>query len=917
VGSSGAGHARLGMRAWLGRLLFVSALSAGALVLLFPQGRLALRVDATPAALGHPAAPEQTTEQLIVAGFSAGRAGVAEMLAVTQLEQRLREIEGVTATRSAASVQLPYVAGSDITLLSLARLLQAVSPAQAAVDRVLDDPLIAGHLAAEGGRALAIIVDIRGDAATRQAAAERIVEQVRAEAHGVLRWEVTGASVVSKRIGTLLLRQMSIVLPVAILMFSLMVLLVFRQALAVIGCLASIAAAVLWTLAAAVALDWPLNLVTIIIPALVLTLTVSCTLHVVSAHADSGSIKVGLENIRWAVVYSTATTVIGIGALGLSELPSVRQFAALGVIGTVCAALSSWTVLPLVMQMARRPPQLWPPVHDRLLRLARVLVALVVAHSQRVIRAALLLLVLGLAAATLVRPGARYVEDLPATEPVRLAYEEIGAAFGGTNPIFIEIVGSAPDAMIAPTVLRAVDELSDWLRRQPEIGEVRSAVDYLKRLNQDFVGQGARDHYRLPDSADLSRQLIYFAAPDDIYRYTNRSFSRMRIEARTQLSDTQELAQLLAMIERRLQQLPPGLAVELGGSAVELTRTVAGITDGQLRSLGISALGIFIVLTLLFASPRVGAMALLPNALPVVAYFALLGITGTPLSPTTALLACIVLGIAVDDTLHLLTRFNALARKTADEAQASRTAVAEVMRPITLTTIACCLGFLTLATSPFHSHVVFGLLAALTLALAWIMDLLITPAVSARSSIVTLWDHLRLDLGADPVKTIPMMADMSQRQARQFALNGTIRSVRTGQDLIRQGEAAGEMFVVIEGAFRVWMRSKSGQAHDVARAGRGATLGETGHFAHERAATVTAVEDARVLVLDAEVLERLRVRHPRVAALAYRNLNRIQAERTLQASAGQARDPGAGSSMEAGRGPPDAEAAADRLPGPR
>jgi uncharacterized protein len=885
VGSPDVAHARLGMHAWLWRLLLVTALSVAALALLFPDGRLALRIDATPAALGHPAAPEQTTEQLIVAGFSPERAGVAEMLAVAQFEQRLREIDDVTATRSAASVQLPYVAGADISLLSFAKLLQRAPPAQAAVDRVLDDSLIAGHLAAERGRALAIVVDVRGDAAARQAAASRVVDAVRAEPRDVLRWEVTGASVVSERIGTLLLRQMSIVLPVAILMFSLMVLLVFRQALAVIGCLASIAAAVLWTLAAAVALDWPLNLVTIIIPALVLTLTVSCTLHVVSAHADSGSIKVGLGNIRWAVVYSTATTVIGIGALGLSELPSVRQFAALGVIGTLCAALSSWTVLPLVMQMARRPPQLWPPIHDRLLRLARAIVALVVAHSQRVIGVALLLLVFGLAAASLVRPGARYVEDLPTSDPVRLAYEEIGAAFGGTNPIFIEIVGSAPDALIAPTVLRAIDELSDWLRAQPEIGEARSAVDYLKRLNQDFVGQGASDHYRLPESADLSRQLIYFAAPDDIYRYSNRSFSRMRIEARTQLSDTQELAKLLAKIELRLQQLPQGLAVELGGSAVELTRTVAGITDGQLRSLGISALGIFIVLTLLFASPRVGAMALLPNALPVVAYFALLGLTGTPLSPTTALLACIVLGIAVDDTLHLLTRFNALARETADEAQASRTAVAEVMRPITLTTIACCLGFLTLAMSPFHSHVVFGLLAALTLALAWIMDLLITPAVSARSSIVTLWDHLRLDLGTDPVKTIPMMTDMSQRQARQFALNGTIRSVSARQDLIRQGEAAGEMFVVIDGTFRVWTQSKSGQVHEVARVGRGATLGETGHFARERAATVTALEDARVLVLDALVLERLRIRHPRVAALAYRNLNRIQAERTLQAIA--------------------------------
>src|SRR3546814_6282279 len=104
-------------------------------------------------------------------------------------------------------------------------------------------------------------------------------------------------------------------------------------------------------------------------------------------------------------------------------------------------------------------------------------------------------------------------------------------------------------------------------------------------------------------------------------------------------------------------------------------------------------------------------------------------------------LACIVIGIAVDDTIQFLARFNADARAGADEAPAVASALSAVLRPVTLSTIALCSGFLVFAGSSLATQVQFGLLSAFTLFLAWMMNITLTPALGSKLRIVRSEEH--------------------------------------------------------------------------------------------------------------------------------------------------------------------------------
>ncbi len=199
----------------------------------------------------------------------------------------------------------------------------------------------------------------------------------------------------------------------------------------------------------------------------------------------------------------------------------------------------------------------------------------------------------------------------------------------------------------------------------------------------------------------------------------------------------------------------------------------------------------------------------------------------------------LALGIAVDDTIHFFARFNSEAKRAADERKGVQGALRALIRPVTFTTIGLVLGFGVLTFSELGSQVQFGLLSALTIAVAWLVDVTLSPALCSGVRIVTLWDVLRLDLGEAPHKEIPLFQDLSLRQTRIFALMADIRRMQAGERLVTEGEAGNDMFVIVDGTLRAWVE-RDGAEVELSTMPRGSVVGEVAYFASKRTANVDA-----------------------------------------------------------------------------
>jgi len=346
-------------------------------------------------------------------------------------------------------------------------------------------------------------------------------------------------------------------------------------------------------------------------------------------------------------------------------------------------------------------------------------------------------------------------------------------------------------------------------------------------------------------------------------------------------------AGLVERLRRELAALPQPLEARIGGDAVQMAESVAIVTGDQLQSIALALALIYACLALQFASWRVGLMATLPTLLQTAIYFGALGISGIPLNATTSLVECLVLGLAIDDTIHYLARFNHAARRKASEAQGAVIALGAVLRPVTLTKAILGLGFIVLLTGELRNQVLFGWLAATTLLVAWLVDLFVTPAFMSGVRVVTLWDSLRLNLGADVQKTIPLLAGLSRRQARVFALMANLQTLPAGTRLMSEGEScgdgrpgdpAGDVYVVVDGELQIWVE-RDGEKQLLNTLGRGAVVGEIGYFGQKRIANVDTLTSTRLLRFDDADQERICRQYPRIAARVFLNLNRLQAER--------------------------------------
>jgi len=197
---------------------------------------------------------------------------------------------------------------------------------------------------------------------------------------------------------------------------------------------------------------------------------------------------------------------------------------------------------------------------------------------------------------------------------------------------------------------------------------------------------------------------------------------------------------------------------------------------------------------------------------------------------------------------------------------------------MTYTSIGLCLGFLVLVLTNLRPFIHFGALSSLTLFVAWLLDVTLTPALCSRMRIVNLWDILTLDLGPDFQHTIPLFAGLRGSQARTVALMTSLRTYPKGHSLMRRGESGDDMYVVIDGELAVSIDREGGR-HHLAHLGRGDVVGEVALFSNRRSADVEVSSDARLMRLDRESLDRLRARFPRIGAVVFRNLAEILAGR--------------------------------------
>lgn len=697
--------------------------------------------------------------------------------------------------------------------------------------------------------------------------------------------------------------DLTLFVPLTLLLTMIVLFLSFRSLRGVLLPTLTVVVSLTWTLGVMVLAGSSLSLGNMALPPLVLVLGTVYSLHVVAEYYELARPgqevrAVVLETLRTTMtpLFITAlTTVLGFLSLGVNRIVSIRELGLYGSVGITIAFLLSVLLVPALLMLLPLPSRPTAQFSPRMSAALRTLALFSSRHRRGVITVALLIALFSLWRGSAIQVGSDFQSFFRETDPIRQATDAINRSLVGSMTFYVVIEGEEQDIVKKWDSLWRIKNLQLYIDSLPGVEKTISFVDYCELLDhgiqeipleppegefvEPLLPEVKTTFWANPDQLKGVMRLVFLNADSVASVVNHPNYTRTVILVRTSLSRSSDIASLVERIETFAQgHFPPELRVHPTGNLILLTRTTGDIVSGQIQSLALTAGVIFILMAAMFLSTRVGLIAMAPNVFPLCVFFGLMEMTGAELNFGTNIIASIALGVAVDDTIHIMTRLSASVRTTPDQEQALLETLSTVGKPALYASLILFLGFLTLCFSTFVPIREFGFLSATTILIALIGEIALLPALVATTPIITLWDLLYVKLGKDPHKTIGLFANLRPSQAKIVALMGELKTFPRGQAIIRRGEASSAMFVVISGRAEVRV-DQTGQSRTLWEVHRGDVIGVTSLMrSEERLTEVVAVEDVEVLAMDEQFRARV-WRYPRIAARVFFNLSTMLLDR--------------------------------------
>jgi predicted RND superfamily exporter protein len=362
----------------------------------------------------------------------------------------------------------------------------------------------------------------------------------------------------------------------------------------------------------------------------------------------------------------------------------------------------------------------------------RQVTALILFRRGAVIIAALAVTLLVGAGAFRLRVNTDYLRIFPETSDTVHSASKLHERLAGSASIQI-VVSGKPGAIAQPELLESVGSIEKYALTQPGVDAALSVASIVERFGEFFPSTGS--------GQDSKREWLqgafdnYLSQDETLFRLVSRDYSRAIIVLRTNLFGSNELRRLTQSLEEWAgQNLPAEATARATGTFILLNDASDAVAASQLSSMATALLAIYLMLTALFRSFATGLLALIPNLLPLVCYFGFLGWMDIPLDITTSLVASAALGLAVDNSVHMIRRYrqSSAERRTGhetDEGWVMWLSMLRTGKPIVLANGMLIVAHLLFMLSSFEPVKTAGLLWAVTIFSCLIADLIFLPVL--------------------------------------------------------------------------------------------------------------------------------------------------------------------------------------------
>ena len=529
--------------------------------------------------------------------------------------------------------------------------------------------------------------------------------------------------------------------PVFLLAIIALLALIFRNIWGVVLPITVVVLTILFIAGFTFGLGYKLNTITSMFPIFIIAIGIADSIHIfwVWKHKreeganNEESVIFSIEKNFMPALITSLTTFAGFISLGISKIVPMQAFGILLASGAVMAFLLSILLLPAFLSVIHPKIKVKKQNTDKLKERVAQYTHFVVRNDVRIIILSVLFIVVCTIGIKDISIDTDFAKQFGKDTPIRKSAEFVEKNIGGT--IYLEIIVDSKEksGVNNPQLMKDVDRFSEaFMKRYERIRHVSSLSQVIKRYHKLMNGD-QETFYKIPNSKELISQymLLYsLSLPQgmgindmmDVDGRYLRVTAMMNITSEAKKLEMYNWTRKWWKENSKFSATLEGLTMISGHMRMELTNTL-------IASISLALVFVTLIFWLAFRSKFFMAISTLPNIAPLLIAAGLTGWLGINLDLGMAIVFVVIIGIAIDDTVHFLSKYKAAVKKGESLIEAIEESLLLSGSAIVITTVILVLGFATFLFSDFAIYSNFGLLSSVALSLAMLFDLMLLPAI--------------------------------------------------------------------------------------------------------------------------------------------------------------------------------------------
>lgn len=539
-------------------------------------------------------------------------------------------------------------------------------------------------------------------------------------------------------------KELIVFLSISVFLIIIFLSISFRSVFGVVVPIATVLIAIICVLGVMQLFGKSLDVMTTLLPTILFVVGMSDAVHILNkyteelrnGHQKIKAIKITFKEVGWATLLTSITTAVGFITLMMVSIKPIQEFGLYTAIGVLIAFVIAILFLPALLSLIKPPKIAQKPHAQSFWRsILSVSFLMVLKHPKRIIAVYLGIIIVSAIGLSKLTINYHLLEDLSESNPLQQDFRFFENEYEGIRPFEMSIAVAKKDATIFDyEVMQQMDKTQTYLQQQYGVGFIFSPVSLVKLINKSIHG-GSSEYYHFPKNKATYKKVIkklqHPSLKKELTKIINPNNKQCRFTGKMDDVGSKKATELNQEFQTYFNNNIDSSLInyKMTGTALLVDKNNEFLAVNMITGLSIAFLLIALIIGFLFKSVRMALISLVPNFVPLIIIAGLMGFIGHSINMSTSIIFTIAFGIAVDDTIHFLSKFKIEQNKNLSFIYALKRTYLSTGKAIVLTTLILCGGFLSLIFSDFKSTFLIGVYVSTTLFVAVITDLVLLPVL--------------------------------------------------------------------------------------------------------------------------------------------------------------------------------------------